>query len=53
MDEQRIREIVREEINAILGEKQGNCPHSVSATYQNDGSIQCDGCGKTLAEGDD
>lgn len=49
MNEQQIREIVRDELKVIQDEEQNNCPHTVSATFQNDGSIKCDGCSKILA----
>lgn len=53
MNEQQIREIVRDELETILSGKKDNCSHSVSGTFQNDGSIKCDGCDKILTEEDE
>jgi len=51
--ELEIREIVRDEVEKILGGVQANCPHLSSGSFLADGSIVCDGCGKQLTESED
>ncbi len=48
LSEERIREIVREEHQKLLDEKQDSCDHEVSGTQHLDGSFTCDACGKVL-----
>ncbi len=48
VSEERVREIVHEEYQRLLDEKQDNCAHEVSCTQQPDNSFICDTCGKVL-----
>ena len=48
LSEERIREIIREEHQARLDERQDRCDHEVSCTQHADGSFICDTCGKVL-----
>ena len=48
VSEERIREIVREEHQKLLEEKQSACGHEVSCTQQADNLFVCDACGKVL-----
>ncbi|KKK98804.1 hypothetical protein LCGC14_2639100 [marine sediment metagenome] len=48
VSEERVREIIREEHQKLLDEKQDNCAHEVSCTQHADGSFICDTCGKVL-----
>ncbi len=48
VSEERIRELIREEYQKLLDEKQDNCSHEVSCTQKADGSFVCDTCGKVL-----
>ncbi len=53
MNEQQVREIVRDELRIVLYEKQDNCSHAVSGTFQDNGSIKCDECDKILTGEDE
>ncbi len=48
--EKEIRQWVRDEWAKIEREKQDACEHLRSCTFQPNGDITCDQCGKTLED---
>jgi hypothetical protein len=48
INEELVRQWVRDEQEKIAAEKQAACNHKVSGTVTRSGDVQCDACGKIL-----